>query len=122
LGARANRDAEEAGDERPSSAAAMSGIGSTGSNVLLLVATAMVLKGLFLPEDIRHLGFCPPDDPVRGRDTLPWRMMIESGRECGTIEEVMTKYVTAPLVFPGSPEWGMMLNVKEDLAKDAPFN
>ncbi|CAM9610524.1 unnamed protein product [Ectocarpus sp. 8 AP-2014] len=97
----------------------MSGVGSVGSNVLLLVASVMVVKGLLLPENVRHLGFCPTEDPIRGRDTLPWRMMIESGRECGTIPEVMTKYVTAPLAFPGTPEWGMMLNTKEDLAKDA---
>lgn len=38
---------------------------------------------------------------------------------CKRCLKVMTKYVTAPLAFPGTPEWGMMLNVKEDLAKDA---
>lgn len=31
----------------------------------------------------------------------------------------MFKYVTAPVAIPGTPEWGTMLNVKEDLAKDA---
>lgn len=36
-----------------SKSAAMSGVGSRGSNVLLVVAAVMVLKGLFLPEDIR---------------------------------------------------------------------
>eukprot|EP00903_Cladosiphon_okamuranus_P021650 g19904.t1 len=111
------RGAEE--EEKPTSAAAMSGVGSTGSNILLLLSSLMVIKGLLLPENVRHMGFCPIEDPVRGRDTLPWRMMIESGRECGTVPEVMAKYITAPLAFPGTPEWGMMLNVKEDLAKDA---
>ncbi|CAM9380340.1 unnamed protein product [Ectocarpus sp. 12 AP-2014] len=120
LSARAGRGPEEGGQkDGPSSAAAMSGVGSVGSNVLLLVASVMVVKGLLLPENVRHLGFCPTEDPIRGRDTLPWRMMIESGRECGTIPEVIFKYVTAPLAFPGTPEWGMMLNTKEDLAKDA---
>lgn len=31
----------------------------------------------------------------------------------------MSRYVAAPLVFPGTPEWGMMLNAKEDAAKNA---
>ena len=35
------------------------------------------------------------------------------------LSKVMTKYLTAPVAFPGTPEWGMMLNTKEDLAKDA---
>lgn len=35
------------------------------------------------------------------------------------LAKVMFKYVTAPIAIPGTPEWGTMLNVKEDLAKDA---
>ncbi|CAM9554493.1 unnamed protein product [Ascophyllum nodosum] len=112
-------DADEAVSSDGKKTSSISGIGGTGSNLLLILSSVLVIKGLLLPEDIRHLSFCPSEDPVRGRDTLPWRMMEESGRECGSIPEVMAKYVTAPLVFPGTPEWGMMLNVKEDIAKNA---
>lgn len=51
--AKANRDVGEEGQGTTSSAAAMSGIGSVGSNVLLLVAVVLVVKGLLLPENVR---------------------------------------------------------------------
>lgn len=44
---------EEEAEEKRSAAAAMSGVGSTGSNVLLVLTWLMVIKGLFLPENIR---------------------------------------------------------------------
>lgn len=32
--------------------------------------------------------------------------------------QVSLQYLASPLAFPGTPEWGTMLNVKEDMMKE----
>lgn len=76
-----------------------------------------VLHGLFFFWSQTNLGAIGCIPPSRSR-LLAVHVPPVTSVWC----QVMTKYVTAPLVFPGSPEWGMMLNVKEDLAKDLPLN
>ncbi|CAM9577538.1 unnamed protein product, partial [Choristocarpus tenellus] len=98
--------------------AGVDGSESTGSKVLVAVTLALLLRGALLPEDVRHLSFCPSEDPVRGRATIPWMMMEAEGRQCGSISEVLYKYLMSPVAFPGTPEWGTMLNVKEEKLRE----
>lgn len=41
------------GEDRGTKARSVDGVGSVGSNVLLVVAAVLVMKGLLLPEETR---------------------------------------------------------------------
>lgn len=77
--------------------------GKREANVLFTFAIALVLKGNFLPSELKNSYVCP-SGPTAETDIAEFKS-LEPTYSCLPLQSYLYKFVTSPLVFPGDPDY-----------------
>lgn len=71
--------------------------------MLLVLAIALVLKGNFLPSELKNSYVCPTG-PTAEKDIAKFKS-LEPSYNCLPLQGYLYKFATAPLVLPGDPDY-----------------
>jgi len=77
--------------------------GKTEGKIGLALAVALCIKGNFMSVDVRTTYTCPSG--ANSEKTLASLIRQEPTYKCLPPNELFVKFLTAPLVFPGNPEY-----------------